>query len=88
MEIKTTVFIYAGWIFVHYASAHAYTYFCVPLTWKGLLLSPFTVPTFHCTGLRWLTYVGGNKMISMWVLASIYMLDKLNNRKEYEGCIG
>lgn len=89
MTWKKIVAIYASWMILHYISAHAYTYFCVPLTWKGILLSPFTVPTVHCTCLRWIIYTGGNKIISMWLLAGVYILGKVNNKNiDYEGRIG
>ncbi len=81
MSLKWTIVIYVSWLLLHYVAAHAYTYFCVPLTWRGLLASPFIVPTFHCTGLRWMVYTGGNKMISMWLLGGAYILGKVNNQK-------
>ena len=89
MSLKWTIIIYISWLFLHYAAAHAYTYFCVPLTWRGILASPFTVPTFHCTSLRWMIYTGGNKMISMWFFMGAYILEKIKNRNiNYEGRVG
>lgn len=86
MSLQWTIAIYVSWLLLHYGAAHAYTYFCVPLTWKGLFISPFIVPTFHCTSLRWMVYTGGNKIISMWLLAGAYVLGKVNNKNvEYEG---
>jgi hypothetical protein len=33
-----------------------------------------------------MVYTGGNKMISMWLLAGAYVLGKVNNKNiEYEG---
>ena len=85
MSLKWTIAIYVSWLLLHYGAAHAYTYLCVPATWKSLLLSPFIVPTFHCTGLRWVVYTGGNKMVSLWMLGGAYILGKVNNQVEYEG---
>jgi hypothetical protein len=84
MSLKWTITIYLTWMTLHYAAAHAYIHLCVPFTLKGVLLSPFIVPTFHCTTLRWMVYTGGNKMITMWFMAAAYVLGKLNQKIEHE----
>jgi hypothetical protein len=86
MGLKWTISIYVTWWALHYVAAHAYTYFCVPMTWKGILLSPFIVPTVHCTSLRWLIYTGGNKMLSLWLLCGTYVLE--NIKIKHEGRFG
>ena len=66
--------IYLMWITLHYVAAHLYIHWCVPATLTGLIMSPFLVPAPHCFGLRWIIYQGGNSIIVMWSIISIWLL--------------
>ena len=45
--------LYFFWIMVHYASSHAYIYFCTPKNIIGFLKSPFMVISPQCQGIDW-----------------------------------
>jgi len=72
--INRTCLFYVAWIILHYSASNLYNYFCVPMTVKGLLLSPFMASTPHCTAIRWTINQGANQISTMWViLASMGM---------------
>ena len=52
-EIAKIVGIYLMWITLHYVTSHLYVRLCVPLTWLGFMLSPFTAVSPHCQGFVW-----------------------------------
>ena len=60
-------FFYVGWIVLHFAASHFYTYHCTPLTVHGLLMSPFQVMSPQCVGSRWIVNNGGDVMTVMWM---------------------
>ena len=66
--------MYLGWIVAHYISVHAYTYLCVPSTWIGFLLSPFTATSIQCITLRWVIYTGGNTIVTMWFILGVWII--------------
>jgi hypothetical protein len=65
--------VYIMWISLHYAAAHLYTAYCVPATFWGFILSPFTAVIPYCEGLRWLIYYGGHSIIAMWVILGFWL---------------
>jgi hypothetical protein len=72
--INRTCLIYMAWIVLHFGASNLYNYFCVPLTVKGLLLSPFMTSTPQCTAIRWTINQGASQISTMWViLASMGM---------------
>lgn len=79
-QLQWLTILYIGWIIAHYVASHAYVYFCVPATIRGFVMSPFVVTTTHCIGLRWIIYSGGNKIMSMWILLGLWILDKTTIR--------
>ena len=60
--------IYILYSFLHYIIPHIYTYFCVPKTLFGFLISPFMAQAPHCTALRWTLYHVGDNIKTMFAL--------------------
>ena len=60
--------IYILYSFLHYIIPHMYTYFCVPTTWFGFIISPFMAQAPHCVGLRWMLYNTGDNLKTMFAL--------------------
>jgi hypothetical protein len=75
--IITTTGVFFFWIIMHYIASHAYIYFCVPESLTGFLLSPFLVPTPHCSLLRWAIQQGGENINLMWILLSAWIVKAL-----------
>jgi hypothetical protein len=65
--------VYSLFILIHYLATHLYTYFCTPLSFSGIIMSPFLVPSPHCEGLRWVIYHGAIKIKGMWILLGGYI---------------
>jgi len=61
----------------HYYSAHAYTWYCTPLGWYGLSISPFIVTTPHCKALRWSIQHFSTNIESMWTILGTWIITKL-----------
>ena len=76
-NIPTVVYLYGGWIVVHYASAHLYTAYCTPLTVYGFIMSPFNATLPYCHALRWLNYNSGNNIINMWIIIGAWFIQKI-----------
>jgi hypothetical protein len=66
-EIQTLVASYAGCVFFHYMAANLYPWLCTPVTWTGLILSPFYVPMPQCRALAWMIYTGNDAIGHMWL---------------------
>jgi len=66
--------IYFIWILIHYISSHLYTYFCLPPTVLGFIMSPFMTTTPHCQALRWVIYTGGNSIGNMWIIIGTWFM--------------
>ena len=66
-RIRLLVGMYAGWIVLHYVASHAYAELCVPMSIRGIAISPFLIATPHCTALRWCIGEGASIVSSMWV---------------------
>jgi hypothetical protein len=77
-----TLAYYVLWILFHYGAAHAYTYFCTPLTWQGFLTSPFLVPAPHCTALRWVISEGSNVVLGMWSIGGTFLIAQLLRKND------
>ena len=71
------VLIYVLWMLAHYAAAHLYTQFCVPVTLVGFLMSPFIIATPHCQALRWTVYNGGLTIANMWLLLGVWLCSNI-----------
>jgi len=73
-QIPTIIYVYGCWIVMHYASGHLYTYYCVPFTIHGFLISPFVATLPHCQALRWIIYNSGDSITNMWILLGAWLL--------------
>ena len=75
-HIFRIILLYITCIIAHYLAAHLYVYYCVDLSFIGLLLSPFMTLTPHCQVLRWVIYNGGQSINLMWFLAGNWLINK------------
>ena len=66
-EFQALFASYVGCVFFHYIAANIYPWMCTPITWTGLILSPFYAPMPHCRGLAWAVYNGNDAIGHMWV---------------------
>ena len=69
--------IYLIWTFTHYTASHLYVKFCTPLSISGFILSPFTVATPHCSGLRWCINRGSETVSTMWITMGTWLTKKI-----------
>lgn len=69
--------LYLFWIFLHYLSANMYTYYCVPTSFQGFIMSPFLVSAPHCRAIRWVVHNGGNTIDSMWTMLATWLCSLL-----------
>jgi hypothetical protein len=69
--------IYVLYSFLHYIIPHVYTYFCVPTTLYGFLISPFMAQAPHCTALRWTLYNVGDNIKTMFALIAGWLSNLL-----------
>ena len=76
-NVPTVVYLYGGWIIVHYMSAHLYTIYCTPLSFYGFVMSPFNASLPYCHALRWLNYNSGNSIINMWVIFGAWFMQRI-----------
>ena len=73
----TTGGIYVLWIFAHFVASHLYVQLCTPLSFFGILASPFLISSPHCQGLRWVIYEAGSKVGVMWGIIAGWILGKI-----------
>ena len=71
------IMLYIICIIFHYLASHLYTYFCVPRTIIGFIISPFMTLSPHCQGLRWVIYNGGNSINMMWFILASWLINKV-----------
>ena len=64
--------LYLLWVLLHYASAHAYIYFCAPQNLVGLLRSPFMVITPQCQAIDWVQVNSRNIVKNMWITIGMW----------------
>lgn len=79
------LYIYIGWIILHYTTPHLYVHWCVPANLLGFIISPFIAQTPHCQALRWSIFYGGEKIITMWILFGAWLYQKIveiNEKKD------
>ena len=69
--------IYLFWILVHYISARAYVYYCVPDEFSGFIMSPFLVSAPHCKAIRWVVHTGGSNIDNMWIIIGSWLCSRL-----------
>ena len=74
---NTVLLFYMGWVFLHYICSHFYTYYCVPYTWYGLIISPFLITTPHCGAFRWVISESGAIFYTMWISIGTWICTKL-----------
>lgn len=65
--------VYIFWIFMHYATAHLYPYFCAQLSLTGALTSPFLVMTPHCKAIHWTMQTSTHAIENMWVVLGTWL---------------
>ncbi len=65
---------YAFWTLLHFLAAHLYVVFCVPPNLYGLMMSPFLVPTPHCTAFRWMISEGSQIVLTMWSMGGTCLI--------------
>lgn len=66
-EFQALIVSYAGCVFLHYMAANIYPLLCTPVTWTGLVMTPFYAPMPHCRGLVWMIYTGNDAICHMWI---------------------
>ena len=69
--------IYFVWTMLHFFASHLYIKLCVPLSFIGLVISPFMTATPHCVGLRWLIINGANMINNMWLIIGSWVCSVL-----------
>jgi len=79
--IAKGILFYFSWIILHFAAAHLYTQFCVPLTLRGFVLSTIVSPSPQCTGLRWVINTGGDTINMMWFALGTAVMNYLVRAK-------
>ena len=73
VAVFRVVQIYLFWISIHYIAAQLYIHMCVPQTMVGFLSSPFLAVTPHCQGMRWVVYMGGDVIQTMWITLGAFL---------------
>jgi hypothetical protein len=73
--IAKCIIFYIVCSILHYTASHMYTYLCVPVGFRGFLMSPFLTLTPHCQFLRWVIYNGGTCINTMWFLLGGWLLN-------------
>ena len=68
--------IYIIYCILHYIIPHVYTYFCVPVTIFGFLISPFMSQSPHCIALRWALNAVCDNIKTMFVLIAAWLASK------------
>ena len=69
--------IYLLWTLTHYTASQLYVKFCTPLSVSGFILSPFTVASPHCSGLRWCINKGSETVSTMWITIGTWLTKKI-----------
>jgi hypothetical protein len=77
MNLYNASSIYLFWIIVHYISARAYVYYCVPDEISGFIMSPFLVSAPHCKAIRWVVHTGGSNIDNMWIIIGSWLCSRL-----------
>jgi hypothetical protein len=85
-NVPTVIYLYGGWVFIHYISGHLYTIYCTPLSVYGFIMSPFNATLPYCKALRWLNYNSGDNISNMWILIGAWFMQHIiyastNSRK-------
>lgn len=64
--------MYILWIIIHYITTNAYTYFCTPNNFWGLVKSPFMVLTPQCYTIDWISRKSRDIINEMWIIIGIW----------------
>lgn len=78
-NILRVIFVYLGYIVLHYLCVHTYQYTCVPTTFRGFLMSPLMASSPHCRGMRWVIYEMGSKIDLMWITVGVTTVTFVNS---------
>lgn len=69
--------LYLFWICLHYIAANMYSFYCVPNSFQGFIMSPFLVSAPHCRAIRWVVHNGGNTIDNMWIMLATWLCSRL-----------
>jgi len=72
--VPTILLVYMGISGLHFASSNLYPYLCTPITFIGILMTPFMIVTPHCLALRWIVEWSGNQISSAWFWLGGYLV--------------
>jgi hypothetical protein len=73
MKLGRILLFIVGWVSVHYLASHAYVLWCLPRTFSGYSMSLFMIPSPHCSSLRWLINVTGDRVLLVWTSLSVFL---------------
>ena len=74
---------YLLWIFIHFAVANSYSYFCAYPSFMGFITSPFMTMAPHCKAMHWLLDMSLSTITNMWVvLGSWFSLHLIQNSSQ------
>lgn len=63
------IVFYFGICISHHACSVLYVKLCTPMSFYGLLSSPFMAMTPHCSALAWGAQTSRSHLLNMWVIA-------------------
>tara|TARA_B100000524_G_scaffold252842_1_gene136503 strand:+ start:3435 stop:3821 length:387 start_codon:yes stop_codon:yes gene_type:complete len=69
--------IYLFWVIIHVLSVNLYCYFCAPLSFHGLFISPFVAVAPHCKALSWLMNNSIVSINNMWLTLGTWFITKI-----------
>jgi len=73
------VAVYFICVLAHFGAAHLYTYFCVPFSLYGFLMSPFMTLSPQCQALRWTVYNSGSTINIMWFMLANLLIRRISD---------
>jgi hypothetical protein len=81
MVIQKTLLIFILWTAIHIISAHLYVYMCVPLSIRGIIMSPFMIDVPYCYATRWIMNKSVNSINVLWISIGNWCISYLISRK-------
>ena len=76
-SVIRTGIVYLFITLAHFSSVHLYAYICLPFTVKGVLTSPFIIPSPHCQALVWTIHYTNGHILQMWILLGIFIINNI-----------
>jgi hypothetical protein len=76
-EIARPILLFCVWILIHHIVSNLYAELCAPKTLFGLFITPFIVSSPHCSSMRWLINNSIMFIENGWILASIFVCEKI-----------